>query len=150
MSYGIILWENCNNCDYIKSLQPLHCRAGRIIINLPWNTPSKTVLEVTQWDSVYEMYKLRHVKFFYNISSDDTPYLIQNSVTWRESPYNLRGNNKAVGPRFSTNFMEHPIQYSGVVLWNFLSDHFYNLSKVKRDPVFKELNFNSLLVQSVP
>ena len=149
MTYGIILWENCNNCDHIKFLQPLHCRAGRIIINLPWSTPSKTVVEVTQWDSVYEMYKLRHVKFFYNIVSDDTPYLIQNLVTWRESPYNLTGNNKVVVPRFSTNFMEHSIQYTGVVLSNFLSDHFNNLSKVKRDPVFKEFNFNSLLVQSV-
>ena len=95
------------------------------------------------------MYKLRHVKFFYNIASDDTPYLIQNLVTWRESPYNLTGNNKVVVPRFPTNFMEHSMQYTGVVLSNFLSDHFNNLSKVKRDPVFKEFNFNSLLVQSV-
>ena len=52
------LWGNCNNCDHIKSLQALHCRAGRIIFNLPWDTPSETVMEVTQWDSVYEMYKL--------------------------------------------------------------------------------------------
>ena len=62
------------------------------------------------------MYKLRHVKFFYNIASDDTPYLIQNLVTWRESPYNLTGNNKVVVPRFSTNFMEHSRQYLFIYL----------------------------------
>ena len=59
------------------------------------------------------------MKFFYNIASDTTPYLIQNLVTWRESPYNLRGNNKAAVPRFSTNFMKHSIQYRGAVLGTF-------------------------------
>ena len=97
------------------------------------------------------------MKFFYNIASDTTPYLIQNLVTWRESPYNLRGNNKAAVSRFSTNFMKHSIQYRGAVLWNFFPYHFINSCnfkkfsrKVKRDPIFKELNFNSLSVQSVP
>ena len=64
-------------------------------------------MEVTQWDLVYDMYKLSLVKFFYSIACDNTPYLVQNLVTWRESPYNLRGNNKAVVPRFSTSFMKH-------------------------------------------
>ena len=72
----------------------MHCRAERIIFNLPWDRPSQTVMEVTQWDSVYEMYKLSLEKFFYNIASDKTAYLIQNLATWRESPCNLRGNNK--------------------------------------------------------
>ena len=71
VTYGITLWGNCNNCDHIKSLQALHCRAGRIIFNLPWDTPSETVMEVTQWDSVYEMCKLCLLKFFYNIASDN-------------------------------------------------------------------------------
>ena len=113
-------------------------------------------MEVTQWDSVYDMYKLSLVQFFYSIACDK-PYLIQNVVTWREIPYNLRRNNKAVVARFSTNFIKHSIHYRGAVLWNFFSDHFNNScnfkhfsSKLKRDPVFKELNFNSLPVQSVP
>ena len=34
------------------------------------------------------------------LAEPNTLYLIQNLVTWRdrESPYNLRGNNKAVVP----------------------------------------------------
>ena len=34
------------------------------------------------------------------LAGPNTLYLIQNLVTWRtrESPYNLRGNNKAVVP----------------------------------------------------
>ena len=83
-------------------------------------------MEVTQWDSVYEMY------IFYDIARDNKPYLLQNLVTWRESPYNLRRNNKAVGSRYSTNFMKHSIQYRGAVLWTFFSDHFNNFCNFKQ------------------
>ena len=96
VTYGITLWVNCNNCDHIKCLQALRCRAKRIIFNLPWDTPPQTVMEVTQWDSVYEMHALSLPKFFYNIVSDNTSYLIQNLTTWRKSLSNLRGNNQII------------------------------------------------------
>ena len=63
MFYGITIWGNCNNLDNIKSLQALHCRAARLIYNLPWDTPSKTGMEVTNWDSIYDMCKINLVKF---------------------------------------------------------------------------------------
>ena len=28
--YGITIWGNCNNMDYIEFLQALHCLAGRL------------------------------------------------------------------------------------------------------------------------
>ena len=62
VSYGITIWGNCNNLDHIKSLQTLHCRAARLIYNLLWDMPSKTVMEVTNWDSIYDMYKINLVK----------------------------------------------------------------------------------------
>ena len=48
VTYGIAIWRNCNKLDYINSLQALHCRAGRLIFNLPRDTPSEQVLELTQ------------------------------------------------------------------------------------------------------
>ena len=38
VAYGITIWGNCNNLDHIQSLQTLHCRAARLIYNLPWDT----------------------------------------------------------------------------------------------------------------
>ena len=32
VTYGISIWENCGNMNYIKTLRALHCRAGRIIL----------------------------------------------------------------------------------------------------------------------
>ena len=157
VSYGITIWGNCNNLDHIKSLQALHCRAARLIYNLPWDMPSKTVMEVTNWDSIYDMYKINLVKLFYNIVSSKTPPLISDLVMWREAQYNLRGHKKVTVPRFSTKFMKHSIRFRGAVLWNFVSDYLKDsrnfkqfIRKVKLDPSFREVNFNVLSDQSVP
>ena len=73
VTYGITIWGNCNNMDYIKSLQALHCCAGRLIFNLPRETPSDVVMELTQWDSIYDL-----VKLFYNIVNDNIPSTISD------------------------------------------------------------------------
>ena len=118
VTYGIAIWGNCNNLDYIKSMQALHCRAGRLIFNLPRDTPSVQVMELTQLDSIYDVYKRSLAKLIYNIASDNMPAMISDLVVWRNSPYNLRGHNKAVVPRFSTYFMKNSVCYRGAVLWN--------------------------------
>ena len=90
-----------------KSLQALHCRAGRLIFNLPRDTPSDVVMELTQWDSIYDLYKLSLVKLFYNIVNDNIPSTISDLAVWHNSPYDLRGYKKAVVPRFSTYFVKN-------------------------------------------
>ena len=113
-------------------------------------------MEVTNWDSIYDMYKINLVKLFYNIVSDKTPPLISDLAMWREAQYNLRGYQKVTVPRFSKKFMKHSISFRGAVLWNFVSEYLKihvilnNLSERKLDPSFGEVNFNVLSVQSVP
>ena len=84
------------------------------------------------------------------------PPLISDLAMWRESQYNLRGHKKVTVPRFSTHFMKHSIHFRGAVLWNFVSDYLNDshnfkkfIRKVKLDPSFRELNFNTQSVQSV-
>ena len=116
--------------------------------------PSKTVMEVTNWDSIYDRYKINLVKLFYNIARDKTPPLISDLAMWREAKYNLIGHKKVTVPRFSTKLMKLSIRFRGAVLWNFVSDYLRNfeqfIRKVKLDPSFREVNFNVLSVQSVP
>ena len=110
VSYGITIWGNWNNLDHIKSLQALHCRAGRLIYNLPWDTPSKTVMEATNWDSTYDMYKINLVKLFYNIVNHNMPPLIVE----RESIQPKRTQESYSSMIFNT-FHEK----RGPILWNF-------------------------------
>ena len=100
-------------------------------------------MEATNWDSIYDMYKINLVKLFYNIVSDNTPPLISDLAMWRESLNfgNLRGHKKATVPRFSTHFMKHSIRFRGAIPWNFVSDYLNDshnfkqlIRKVKLDP----------------
>jgi len=198
VTYGIATWGNCNNLEYIKSLQALYCRAGRLILVFHENTPSVQVMELTLWDSNCDVCKRSLVKLIYNIASDNMPAMIsdlqpwkyclgnfprapvqcwmyeRNRWTriststlngawgnffqhlrprlyiyiWRSSPYNLRGHNKAVVPRFSTYFMKNSVRYWGAVLWNCVSEYFSNscnfkqfYSKAKSSPIFREITF---------
>ena len=59
-------------------------------------------MELTQWDWIYDLYKLSLVKLFHNIVSDYMPSTISDLAVWRNSQYDLRGYEKAVFPRFST------------------------------------------------
>ena len=52
------------------------------------------------------------------------PAMLSDLVLWRSSPYNLRGHNKAVVPRFSTYFMKNSVCYRGAVLWNCVPEYF--------------------------
>ena len=48
VKYGIILWGSCTNSDLVNSVNSLHCRAARIIFNLPRHMPSTEVLTYAQ------------------------------------------------------------------------------------------------------
>ena len=43
VKYGLVLWGSCCNSDLFKSIERLHCRAARIIYNLPKNMASMDV-----------------------------------------------------------------------------------------------------------
>ena len=76
--HDITTGGNCKNLDHIKSLQALHCRAGRLIFNLPRDIPSEQAMELTQWDSIYDVYKRSLVKLIYITVSDNTPPMISD------------------------------------------------------------------------
>ena len=125
-----------------------HPRAGRPIFNLPRDTPSEQVMELTEWDSIYGVYKRSIVKLMYTIVSDNTPPMISDLVVCCNSPYNLRGHYIAVVPRFSTYFMKHSVRHRGAVLWNCVSDYFNDscsfkqfYSKGKPSPIYREIRF---------
>ena len=59
VNYGLILWGSCNS-DILNSLEKLHCRAAKIIFNLPRNLSmaSHDVLERAEWFTIRFYYKL--------------------------------------------------------------------------------------------
>ena len=52
VTYGLILWGSCCNSDLFQSLERLHCRAARLIFNLPKDMASVDVLPRAQWPTL--------------------------------------------------------------------------------------------------
>ena len=58
VTYGLVLWGSCFNTDLFYLLERLHCRAARIIFNLPKGMISLDVLQRADWNPLSYSYKL--------------------------------------------------------------------------------------------
>ena len=68
VTYGLVLWGSCFNADLFDTLERLHCRAARIIFNLPKGMRSLDVLRQTDWHPLSYSYKLVLLKLVHFIS----------------------------------------------------------------------------------
>ena len=99
--------------------ETLHCRASRIIFNLPRDMPSKEVLAYDRWPTIFLYYKIDIFKIFSKAHNDSLPELLSNDIyKERRNGYSLRGGDCLSVPRFETRFMKESLAYRGTVLWN--------------------------------
>ena len=58
LSYGLklVLWGSCCNSEILQSLERLHYRAARLILNLPNDMESCQVLKQAQWCNLYFLF----------------------------------------------------------------------------------------------
>ena len=76
--------------DDFDALERLHCRAARIIFNLPKDMPSTEVLDRAKWDTLRNTYKLSILKLIYKIYHNDSPSCMARLVTKFQHSYNIR------------------------------------------------------------
>ena len=96
--YGLIVWGGCINAEQLNSLEILHRRAARVIYKLPKDLPSSDVYQHTNWDTIDYMYKLRLIKLFYKIVSEESPPTLSYLVNRPFTNYNLRNCNRITVP----------------------------------------------------
>ena len=159
MKYGIILWGSCTNSDLVNSVNSLHCRAARIIFNLPRHMPSTEVLTCAQWQSISLHYKTDILKIFHKGHNDELPALLSESIcTRRRNKYSLRGKHSLVVPRFETRYMKDSLAHRGSVLWNMVSFKENDLPQLSKKDLFnrirsrdyiKEFKFDTITASSV-
>ena len=154
VKYGLVLWGSCCNSDMLDSIERLHCRAARIIFNLPKDMPSNEVLKYDQWFTFSVYYKLDILRLFYKANNDRLPEPLMKSILDNSSHgYSLRGKQLSSIRRFKSRFMKDSVRYKGSVLWNIVEYHnqqksfssFLELRKhVVNRAYFKDFNFNAL------
>ena len=150
------MWGGCANAEQLNSLESLHRRAARMIYNLPYNMPSVNVYRHSNWSTLSHMYKLRVIKLFYKVYSDDAPHALSYLVNRSCAAYDLRRSNRITVPRFNSYFLKNSISHRGAILWNAVCTYYTGCQfkafyrKVKKDKHIKDLDFSAQSVQSIP
>ena len=137
VKYGLVLWGSCGNSDLFKSIERLHCRAARIIYNLPKDMASEDVLRHVQWPTFLMYYKLDILRLFYRVHSESLPDIMYENIGLkRVSAHFTRDHNRLLVPRYESRYMKDSVSYRGASLWNFNNYHDKDVSAT--------LNFNQL------
>ena len=59
VTYALPIWGCWTNKNEFNSLESIHCRAARVIYNLPRDMPSEDVRKTANWDSLFDTYKVK-------------------------------------------------------------------------------------------
>ena len=101
-------------------MESIHCRAARVIYNLPRDMPSEEVRKTANWDSLFDTYKVKMATLIYNIYNRITPSCLEHIIQRKESKYDLRHQHRVSVQRFETYYMKNSISYRGSIVWNLL------------------------------
>ena len=156
VTYGLVLWGACCNSNLRDSVEILHCRASRIIFNLPRDMPSIEVLAYDRWPTIFLYYKIDIFKIFFKAHNDSLPELLSNNIyIERRNGCSLRDGHCLSVPRFKTRFTKDSLAYIGTFLWNticlnengisHLSNKDRNLTRTK--DYFKDFKFDTTSVR---
>ena len=122
VKYGLVLCGSCCNSDLFKSIERLHCRAARIIYNLPKDTASEEVLRYIQWPTFSIYYKLDVLRLFYRAHRESLPGIKYGNIGQnRVSSYFIRDQNRLPLPRYELRYLNDSLSYRGESLWNFVN-----------------------------
>ena len=143
VQYGLILWDACSNSDLFCSLEPLHCRATRIIFNLRKDLASCDVLERDHWPTLLLLYKMDIFKLFYKAHKEILPDLLSKDIYNKCSNgcYSLkeilRVEDSLLVPRFKTRYTKDSLAYRGATLWNTISLNEHRISHGNQNALYR-------------
>ena len=116
VKYGLILWGSCCNSDLFQSLERLHCRAARLIFNLPKDMASADVLQRAQWPALSIYYKSAILICFHEAFHDRLSVALIDLISKkRATNYSTRTYASLFVPRFNTRCMKDSVAFRGSV-----------------------------------
>ena len=146
VTYALPIWGCCTNKNEFNSLESIHCRAARVIYNLPCDMPSEDARKTANWDSLFDTYKVKIATLIYNIYNRITPSCLEHIIQRKESKYDLRHQHHVSVQRFETYDMKNSISYRGSIVWNLLEPSAVSTrdyaKRAKKSHALRNLNFN--------
>ena len=114
VTYGLIQWGSCCNSDLFQSLERLHCRAFRLIFNLPKDMASVDVLQRAQRPTLSIYYKSAIFICFHKAFHDRLPVTLIDLISKkRATNYSTRTCASLIVPRFNTRYMKDSVAFKG-------------------------------------
>ena len=112
VSYGVVVWGNCNYYSIMESLNPIHARAAQVI-------HQDKSLEKLNWLLISYIYKRRLLLLMHDVLNDKILY----------PPFNLRLGNRPSHtgglqveiPGVNYKVGKESAQYREPVIWNFIA-----------------------------
>ena len=124
--------STCNS-DIFQYLERLHCRAARLIYNLPKDIASAEVLARAQLSTLFFHYKSAIFICMHKTYNDKLPNtLSDNIVKKRFSSYSTRKHDSLLVPHFSSRYMKDSVAYRGSILWNTVTNKYNGLANRTR------------------
>ena len=132
VTYGLILWGSCCNSNLFQSLERLHCRAARLIFNLPKDMASVDVLQPAQWPTRSFYYKSAIFICFHKAFHDRLPVTLTDLISkkWTTNYLTRTHASLIIVPRFNTHYMKDSVTFRGSALWNAETNNCSALTKM--------------------
>ena len=132
VTYGLILWGSCCNFDLFQSMARLHCRAARLIFNLPKDMASADVLQRAEWPTLSIYYKSAIFICLHKAFPDSyrLPVTLIDLISKkRATNSSTRTCASLIVPRFNARYMKDSVAFRGSVLWNAVTNNCIALTK---------------------
>ena len=123
--YCSSVWSNATNSN-LETLVKLYKRAGRMLLGVPWTTPTSEVLTSLGWTTLVDRWKYNKCSTLFNVLLSKNPsYIYENFSLSRQNhryPSRHATSNGLTLPLVKTNFGKRTFHFDSCLVWNNLSD----------------------------
>ena len=134
IDYCLTIWGNAPKVQLNRILK-LQKSAARIILDKPYDSPSKPLFEELEWLDVYERLEYNKSILIYKAMNGQTPgYITDMFSSQSTNTYHLRSvsNNNLSCPKPSTELLKKSLHFSGVHIWNAIPSNIRFLSNLTK------------------
>ena len=145
LDYCCTIWGNTSDQN-TNRLDKLQKRAARIILELPYDTPSNTMFKKLSWLRFTDRVIYHKALYVHRCLYGSVPEYLSNKISYvsNKNGMQLRSNTTQLLniPKARTNTFRRSFSYSGPTLWNKLPEALRHMSNIN---TFKTNCFKFLL-----
>ena len=138
--YGDVVWGDKDNVTLMQSLQTLHNKAAKIILDLPLQSSASQARKDLSWLELTERRRYHRCLFVYKCLNNLLATNLHLTKLSEGHSYDTRHGNEFRLPKVKTNWGKQQLIYQAIKEWNSLNDNTKTSTKI---PQFKSIFFQN-------